>query len=162
MRLIVSETQGQSSCTVIHKHSYSTADGLHRENSLYVIVFEWVSGARAEQTPGLIIRSKHTLITVSLPADALIWHWYKHTSTPLQLPVTASTHTLFYTTLDNNNQIGLDDQDTTGLCQCQGQGQGFFICHMINYTGYNQKWNVGQIRSAQWTVQRIKKIKIKK
>ncbi len=35
--------------------------------------------------------------------------------------------------------------------------QGFFICHMINYTGYNQKWNVGQIRSAQWTVQRIKK-----
>ncbi len=34
--------------------------------------------------------------------------------------------------------------------------QGFFICHMINYTGYNQKWNVGQIRSAQWTVQRKK------
>ncbi len=22
------------------------------------------------------------------------------------------------------------------------QGQGFFICHIINYTGYNQKWNV--------------------
>ncbi len=21
--------------------------------------------------------------------------------------------------------------------------QGFFICHIINYTGYNQKWNVG-------------------
>ncbi len=42
----------------------------------------------------------------------------------------------------------------------QGQGQGFFICHMINYTGYNQKWNVVQIRSAQWTVQRIKKKKI--
>ncbi len=38
----------------------------------------------------------------------------------------------------------------------QGYGQGFFICHMINYTGYNQKWNVDQIRSAQWTVQRIK------
>ncbi len=37
------------------------------------------------------------------------------------------------------------------------QGQGFFICHIINYTGYNQKWNVDQIRSAQWTVQRIKK-----
>ncbi len=35
-------------------------------------------------------------------------------------------------------------------------GQGFFICHMINYTGYNQKWNVDQIRSAQWTVQWIK------
>ncbi len=38
--------------------------------------------------------------------------------------------------------------------------QGFFICHMINYTGYNQKWNVVQIRSAQCTVQRIKKKKI--
>ncbi len=46
------------------------------------------------------------------------------------------------------------------LGQGQGQGQGFFICHMINYTGYNQKWNVVQIRSAQWTVQRIKKKKI--
>ncbi len=34
--------------------------------------------------------------------------------------------------------------------------QGFFICHIINYTWYNQKWNVDQIRSAQWTVQRIK------
>ncbi len=34
--------------------------------------------------------------------------------------------------------------------------QGFFICHIINYTGYNQKWNVSQIRSAQWTVQKNK------
>ncbi len=34
--------------------------------------------------------------------------------------------------------------------------QGFFICHIINYTGYNQKWNVNQIRSAQWTVQKNK------
>ncbi len=25
------------------------------------------------------------------------------------------------------------------------QGQGFFICHIINYTGYNQKWNVDYI-----------------
>ncbi len=32
--------EGQSSCSVIHKHSYSAADGLHRENSLYVIVSE--------------------------------------------------------------------------------------------------------------------------
>ncbi len=36
------------------------------------------------------------------------------------------------------------------------QGQGFFIRHIINYTGYNQKWNVNQIRSAQWTVQKNK------
>ncbi len=34
--------------------------------------------------------------------------------------------------------------------------QGFFIRHIINYTGYNQKWNVNQIRSAQWTVQNNK------
>ncbi len=26
--------------------------------------------------------------------------------------------------------------------QVKVQGQGFFICHIINYTGYNQKWNV--------------------
>ncbi len=32
--------EGQSSCSVIHKHSYSPADGLHREISLYVIVSE--------------------------------------------------------------------------------------------------------------------------
>ncbi len=32
--------EGQSSCSVIHKHSYSAADGLHMENSLYVIVSE--------------------------------------------------------------------------------------------------------------------------
>ncbi len=41
-------------------------------------------------------------------------------------------------------------------CIYNCKGQGSFICHMINYTGYNQKWNVDQIRSAQWTVQRIK------
>ncbi len=32
--------EGQSSCTVIHIHSYSTADGLYRETSLYVTVSE--------------------------------------------------------------------------------------------------------------------------
>ncbi len=30
--------EGQSSCTVIHIHSYSTADGFYREISPYVIV----------------------------------------------------------------------------------------------------------------------------
>ncbi|ROI79367.1 hypothetical protein DPX16_7255 [Anabarilius grahami] len=32
--------EGQSSCIVIHIHSYSTADGLYREFCLYVIVSE--------------------------------------------------------------------------------------------------------------------------
>ncbi len=26
-----------------------------------------------------------------------------------------------------------------GMVKVKVQGQGFFICHMINYTGYNQK-----------------------
>ncbi len=32
--------------------------------------------------------------------------------------------------------------------------QGLFIRHIINYTGYNQKLKVNQVRSAQWTVQK--------
>ncbi len=32
--------------------------------------------------------------------------------------------------------------------------QGLFIRHILNYTGYNQKLNVNQVRSAQWTVQK--------
>ncbi len=40
--------------------------------------------------------------------------------------------------------------------QGQGQGQGLFIPHILNYTGYNQKLNVNQVRSTQWTVQKNK------
>ncbi len=36
--------------------------------------------------------------------------------------------------------------------------QGLFIHHILNYTGYNQKWNVNQIRSAQWTVPKKKNV----
>ncbi len=90
--------EGQSSCTVIHIHSYSRGDGDLRKLSLCVVVTEWVfavTGRKAIQTPGLIIISKCTFITPSHPADALIWHWYTHSSpTPLNLPVTASKHTL--------------------------------------------------------------------
>ncbi len=32
--------------------------------------------------------------------------------------------------------------------------QGFFICHIINYTGYNQKWNVNKPGPFSWTVQK--------
>ncbi len=97
--------EGQSSCTVIHIHSYSRG-GDSREFSPFIIVPEWAAGVRAVQTPGLIIMSKLTcviivivvviiIITLSLPADALIWHWYIHLTTPLHLPVTVSTHSLF-------------------------------------------------------------------
>ncbi len=30
-----------------------------------------------------------------------------------------------------------------------------FIRHKLNYTEYNQYWNVSQVRSAQWTVQNM-------
>ncbi len=40
--------------------------------------------------------------------------------------------------------------------------QAFFICHILNYTGYNQKWNVNQVRSAQWTVQKNKTLNLNK
>ncbi len=84
------------SCSVIHIHSYSRGTAEYREFNCFLIVSEWVPGVRAGQSPGLIIKSKYTLKTSTLPADALIRHWYSHTShpTPLHLPVTASTHTL--------------------------------------------------------------------
>ncbi len=43
-----------------------------------------------------------------------------------------------------------------GLFLLKVKVQGFFIRHILNYTGYNQKWNVNQVRSAQWTVQKNK------
>ncbi len=108
MRLIVSDAvEGQSSCTVIHKHSYSPADGLYRENSPYVIVSEWVTGGRAEQALGLIIRSKPKPkpITQCLPADALIWHWYTNTIISTPAPSNSvHTHSL-YTSPDATHQI---------------------------------------------------------
>ncbi len=35
--------------------------------------------------------------------------------------------------------------------RCWFKVQGFFICHMINYTGYNQKWNVVNVGSTSTT-----------
>ncbi len=82
----------------------------------------------------------------------------------------SSLHTHTHTVIEGNyravcrvktsarGRIVLRDEwsDPDGHLETHFKVQGFFICHMINYTGYNQKWNVGQIRSAQWTVQRIK------
>ncbi len=58
-----------------------------------------------------------------------------------------------YYNIEHNHSEMIVKKDTSSQ---MFKVQGFFICHMINYTGYNQKWNVDQIRSAQWTVQRIK------
>ena len=58
-------------------------------------MYERGAAAAEEQTPGLIIPSKHTLINPSSPADAFIWDWYHNQlPTPLNLPVAASRHTL--------------------------------------------------------------------
>ena len=84
--------EGQNSCTVIHIHSYSGGAGVHREFRLFIIVFESGTGAEADQTPGLIIRAKSTLIT--FPADVFIRHCNINTShAKLDLPVTASSQT---------------------------------------------------------------------
>jgi len=89
--------EGQSSCTVIHIHSDFRRSGRHGELGFNVAVPEQVTGGRAEQTPGLIIKSKYKLTVPSLPANALIRHCYKNTftPTPLNLPITTSTHILF-------------------------------------------------------------------
>ncbi len=43
-----------------------------------------------------------------------------------------------------------------GLSSTTTKVQGLFIRHILNYTGYNQKRNVNEVRSAQWTVQKNK------
>ena len=48
---------------------------------------------RAEQTPGLIIYSKHTVCSDSSPADSSVSHCYINPSAPLDLPVTATSQT---------------------------------------------------------------------
>ncbi len=55
------------------------------------------------------------------------------------------------------NRLNETGQNESGQTIYHSEGQGFFIRHIINYTGYNQKWNVNQIRSTQWTVQKNKK-----
>lgn len=70
--------EGQNSCSVINIHSYSGGDGRCRELSLFVNVPEYVTGLRAEQSPGLIITSKSTCSPVSIPADALIRDGHTH------------------------------------------------------------------------------------
>ncbi|KAL0146549.1 hypothetical protein M9458_058180 [Cirrhinus mrigala] len=38
--VFVDVVEGENSCTVIHIHSYCTADGLHRETSQHAVVYE--------------------------------------------------------------------------------------------------------------------------
>ncbi|TRY66355.1 hypothetical protein DNTS_024341, partial [Danionella cerebrum] len=63
--------EGQNSCSVINKNSYSTGAGDSWECCLFIIVPERTNCFRAVQTPGLLITPKPTFITVIFPADAL-------------------------------------------------------------------------------------------
>ncbi|KAI5614197.1 hypothetical protein C0J50_9137, partial [Silurus asotus] len=63
--------EGQSSCTVIHIHSYSGGRWTLKLSS-NIIMIEVDRGRRTHQTPGLIVQSKPTLITFSFPADLFI------------------------------------------------------------------------------------------
>ncbi|TRZ00416.1 hypothetical protein DNTS_026743 [Danionella cerebrum] len=62
----------ENSCSSIHIDSYSRAAGGSGEFSLFLIKHEQETFRRPPQTPGLRIKSKPTLITFSLPPDALI------------------------------------------------------------------------------------------
>ncbi len=64
--------EGQSSCTVIHIHSYSRGAGDYREFSVFVIVPQWADGVKAVQIQGMIITTKLTLLSLSLLADVFI------------------------------------------------------------------------------------------
>ncbi|KAK6291264.1 hypothetical protein J4Q44_G00380300, partial [Coregonus suidteri] len=88
--------EGQSAGWPVQIHSYSVgAGGGDVYGSGLIIVTGRVTVVRAEQTPGLVIVSKPTVITPSSPADSFICHSYINPSpTPLYLPVTAPSQTL--------------------------------------------------------------------
>ncbi len=135
--------EGQSSCTVIHKHSYSPADGL-TERSVLCYCVEWVTGGRADQIQDWSLYPN----THSWPIPScwcsymtLIYaHHYLH-STPAPSN-SVHSHSL-YTTPDDN-QICLDDQDTTDLCSvsnlcCSHTTGVYMLCSDPEWTDGNLK-----------------------
>ena len=88
--------EGQSAGWPVQIHSYSVgAGGVDVYGSVIIIVTGNVTVVIAEQTPGLVIKSKPTFLNPSSPADSFICHSYiSPSSTPLYLPVTAPSQTL--------------------------------------------------------------------
>ena len=94
--------EGQSSSWPVQIHSYYVgAGGADVYGSEIIIVTCRVTVVRAEQTPGLVIVSKPTVLNPSSfsPVDSFICHSYISPSpnpvpTPLYLPVTAPSQTL--------------------------------------------------------------------
>lgn len=81
----------------VHIHSYSVRAGGGGGGDVYrfVIVPHRVTNSiGADQTPGLIVPSKQTVVSVSFPADPSVSHRYVKSSTPLDLPVGATGQTV--------------------------------------------------------------------
>ena len=86
--------EGQSSSRNVHINWNSVRDWGGTNGCLSLIVNDRVTIIiRADQPPGLIIKSKHTVITESFPSDSSVTHWYINPSSPLHLPVTATSQT---------------------------------------------------------------------
>lgn len=92
--------EGQSAGSRVHVHRYSVRGrggdgGGGGEVSGFVIVPHRITnGIGADQTPGLIIPSKQTLVSVSSSADSSVSHRYMKPPAPLRLPVTAASQTI--------------------------------------------------------------------
>uniref|UniRef100_G3PB66 Uncharacterized protein n=1 Tax=Gasterosteus aculeatus TaxID=69293 RepID=G3PB66_GASAC len=69
--------EGQRASRTVHIHCYSTrggGGGGGGDGCYCLIVTDRVISIIAVQTPGLIIVSKHTVITVSFPPDSSVTH----------------------------------------------------------------------------------------
>ena len=85
--------EGQSASRTVHIHCYLVRDrGGGDDGCSTVIVPDIVTTTIwADQSPGQIILSKHTVITVSFPSNSSVGHRYRNSSSPFNLPVTATS-----------------------------------------------------------------------
>lgn len=92
--------EGQRAGSRVHIHRHSVRGrggdgGGGGEVSGFVIVPHRVTdGVGADQTPGLIVPSEQTLVSVSSSADSSVSHRYMKPPAPLHLPVTAASQTI--------------------------------------------------------------------
>lgn len=91
--------KGQNPSRIVHIHCYSVGDieggegggGRGEEDGCFFgIVPHRITLIRAEQTPGLMIPSKPTSVTVSSNSNSSVAHRYIHFSSHLNLPVTTT------------------------------------------------------------------------
>lgn len=92
--------EGQQTSRIVHIHCYSLrrirrGEGVGDGCSVCIVTDRVVIIIGAEQTPGMIIHSKHTVTFVSSPADSFVAHWYINLSSPFHLPVTTTGQITF-------------------------------------------------------------------